>query len=136
MTRAKDCLIISWAHRRRSYGRDSYEDTVPSRFLREIPSELLEVASTGRGSGRPRTTWENALNSVASVEQYLQTRSVRAQPSGGGRWRRGAQVRHPKYGLGTVLECEGEGEDTKLTVSFPGYGRKKLMERFASLEKI
>jgi DNA helicase-2/ATP-dependent DNA helicase PcrA len=148
MTRAKDCLIISWAHRRRSYGRDSYEETVPSRFLREIPLELLAVASTGRGFGKPRTTWENALNSVASVEQYLQQRGVRSRLSGatagaaraatssGGRWQRGARVRHPKYGLGTVLECEGEGEDTKLTVSFPGYGRKKLMERFASLEKV
>jgi DNA helicase-2/ATP-dependent DNA helicase PcrA len=136
MTRAKDSLIISWAHRRRSYGRDSYEDTVPSRFLREIPPELLEAASTARGFGKPRTTWENALNSVASVEQYLQTRGGRSRSSGGGRWPRGAQVRHPKYGLGTVLECEGEGEDTKLTVSFPGYGRKKLMERFASLERV
>jgi DNA helicase-2/ATP-dependent DNA helicase PcrA len=45
-------------------------------------------------------------------------------------------VRHPKYGLGTVLDWEGEGEETKLTVSFPGYGQKKLMERFASLEKV
>jgi DNA helicase-2/ATP-dependent DNA helicase PcrA len=45
------------------------------------------------------------------------------------------QVRHPKFGLGTVLECEGEGEDTKLTVSFPGYGKVKLVERYALLEK-
>ncbi|MGH9439179.1 MAG: hypothetical protein ACRD22_15100 [Terriglobia bacterium] len=47
----------------------------------------------------------------------------------------GARVRHPKYGFGTIVEREGEGEDLKLTVSFPGYGRKKLIERYASLER-
>jgi len=36
---------------------------------------------------------------------------------------------------GTIVECEGEGEDVKLTISFPGYGRKKLMERYAALEQ-
>jgi DNA helicase-2/ATP-dependent DNA helicase PcrA len=37
--------------------------------------------------------------------------------------------------MGTILEAEGEGEDTKLTVSFPGYGQKKLMAQYAGLEK-
>jgi DNA helicase-2/ATP-dependent DNA helicase PcrA len=148
MTRAKDHLLLTWAHRRRGYGRESYEETEPSRFLSEIPTELLETAFAGRGFRKPPTTWENALNSVASVEQYLQQRGIRtklsagrgeadrAAASSGRRWRIGTQVRHPKYGLGTILECEGEGEETKLTVSFPGFGRKKLMLRFASLEKV
>jgi DNA helicase-2/ATP-dependent DNA helicase PcrA len=52
------------------------------------------------------------------------------------RWKLGSKVRHAKYGIGTVLECEEDGEDTKLTISFPGYGRKKLVERFAALEKV
>ena len=51
-------------------------------------------------------------------------------------WKLGAQVRHPKYGLGTVIECEGEGADIKLTISFRDYGIKKLVERYASLEKV
>jgi DNA helicase-2/ATP-dependent DNA helicase PcrA len=45
-------------------------------------------------------------------------------------------VRHAKFGLGTVIECEGEGEDTRLTISFPGYGRKKMVEKYASLERV
>ena len=45
-------------------------------------------------------------------------------------------MRHPKFGLGTVIECEGEGEDTRLTVSFPGYGRKKIVEKYAPLERV
>jgi len=41
----------------------------------------------------------------------------------------GSKVRHAKYGVGTILECEDDGEDSKLTISFPGYGRKKMVER-------
>jgi DNA helicase-2/ATP-dependent DNA helicase PcrA len=46
----------------------------------------------------------------------------------------GAAVNHPKYGRGTVLRQEGEGEDAKLTVSFSGFGLKKILARFAGLK--
>ena len=49
--------------------------------------------------------------------------------------RAGSAVRHPKYGLGTVLRREGEGDDAKLTVSFPGYGLKKLIEKYAGIQE-
>lgn len=49
--------------------------------------------------------------------------------------RAGSSVRHPKYGLGTVLRREGEGDDAKLTVSFPGYGLKKLIEKYAGIQE-
>jgi DNA helicase-2/ATP-dependent DNA helicase PcrA len=49
---------------------------------------------------------------------------------------KGQRVRHSKYGEGTVLMREGEGEDAKLTVMFTRHGMKKLMEKFANLEKI
>jgi DNA helicase II / ATP-dependent DNA helicase PcrA len=49
--------------------------------------------------------------------------------------RTGATVRHPKYGLGTVLRREGEGDDAKLTVSFQGYGLKKLVEKYAGIQE-
>ena len=45
-------------------------------------------------------------------------------------------MRHSKYGEGTVLMREGDGEDAKLTVMFARHGMKKLMEKFANLEKI
>jgi DNA helicase-2/ATP-dependent DNA helicase PcrA len=147
MTRAKDRLILTRARHRRSFGRESHEETEPSRYLREIPQELLEPLNWSGLGLKPRTSWESALNSVASVEEALRERGLvpdkwrsTAGLSGGrrptgGRWKLGTQVRHPKYGVGTVLECEGEGQDAKVTVSFPGYGRKKLVERYASLEK-
>ncbi len=50
--------------------------------------------------------------------------------------KKGQRVRHAKYGEGTVLQREGDGEDAKLTVMFNRHGIKKLMEKFASLEKI
>ena len=46
----------------------------------------------------------------------------------------GARVRHSKYGVGTIIEVEGEGEERKLTVSFQDYGPKKLIERYANLQ--
>jgi DNA helicase-2/ATP-dependent DNA helicase PcrA len=45
-------------------------------------------------------------------------------------------VKHPRYGVGTVLRIEGAGDDAKLTVSFNNHGMKKLVARYASLEKI
>ncbi|HEX7174323.1 MAG TPA: 3'-5' exonuclease, partial [Pyrinomonadaceae bacterium] len=58
-----------------------------------------------------------------------------ASTSGGGGFVPGSHVRHPKYGRGLVLRREGVGDSTKLTVSFPGFGQKKLIEKYAGLEK-
>jgi DNA helicase-2/ATP-dependent DNA helicase PcrA len=43
-------------------------------------------------------------------------------------------VRHQVYGRGTIVRIEGEGDDTKLTVSFPGHGLKKLIAKYAGLK--
>jgi DNA helicase-2/ATP-dependent DNA helicase PcrA len=48
----------------------------------------------------------------------------------------GSHVRHAKYGKGLVLRREGTGDNVKLTISFPGFGQKKLIEKFANLEKV
>jgi len=55
---------------------------------------------------------------------------------GGSALKPGSRVRHAKYGYGTVLRREGSGDQTKLTVSFAGVGLKKLMEKFAELERV
>jgi ATP-dependent DNA helicase UvrD/PcrA len=148
MTRARDRLVLTWVRERRFYGRQSQEGTMPSRFLSEIPHELIEPLNVTMFSSKPRTTWGNAVNSVEGIERFFSQRGSEVRPSSSepaiphsrpatpARWRQGSKVRHPKYGIGVVLDSEGEGEDTKVTVSFPGYGRKKLVERYASLEKI
>src|SRR5271157_3747367 len=103
MTRAKDRLTLSWARQRRSYARESFEQTNPSRFLGEIPRELLEPLSFAASSLKPRTNWDNAVNSVSSVERFLRDRAVRragessgARSPANSRWRIGSKVRHPK----------------------------------------
>ena len=142
MTRARDRLTLSWARQRRMYGRDSMEGSRRSRFLDEVPTNLMENVSAQ--ASKARTTWENAVNSVAGAERFLRDRGIDRRPGLGrgeaprqsARWKMGSKVRHAKYGVGTVLECEDDGEDSKLTISFPGYGRKKMVERFAGLERV
>ena len=59
-----------------------------------------------------------------------------AAPTGRTGLAKGTRVRHPKYGEGTVAQREGDGEDAKITVQFPGHGIKKLVEKFAQLERV
>ncbi len=144
MTRAKDRLTLSFSSSRRSYGEEGRQNTRRSRFLAEIPAEFTERLD---GSAKPETRWQGALNSRESIERFMEVNnfSRRLEPKrpapnssrapAAGKWKRGSQVRHAKYGLGTVLASEGEGDDEKLTISFPGYGAKKLLPRFAALEK-
>jgi DNA helicase-2/ATP-dependent DNA helicase PcrA len=56
--------------------------------------------------------------------------------AGAANLKKGQRVRHSKYGEGTILMREGEGEDAKLTVLFSRHGMKKLMEKFANLQRI
>jgi DNA helicase-2/ATP-dependent DNA helicase PcrA len=145
MTRARQRLVLTWAARRRSYGEDYLRSTRPSRFLSEVPSSLLDRLDAEAPIFKTRTSWNNALNSVESIEQFFDERRPKHSEASQGlgtnvastpqRWRLGSRVRHPKYGLGTVVDCEGEGQDAKVTVSFPGFGKKKLVERYASLTR-
>ncbi len=80
---------------------------------------------------------------VQSPTSKVQSSSSRAGPASSspgnsqdaGHWVPGSYVRHAKYGRGLVLRREGSGDQIKLTVSFPGYGQKKLVEKYAGLEK-
>jgi DNA helicase II / ATP-dependent DNA helicase PcrA len=152
MTRAKQRLVLTRALRRRLYGEDRFGGTQASRFLAEVPRKLVEAARRQTPLFKPRTSWDNSYNSVESVDEYFANRrrgsasprlpvfeqSTRKLAGTAGassaRWKLGSRVRHAKYGLGTVVDCEGDGQDAKLTISFPGYGRKKMVERYAQLE--
>ena len=65
------------------------------------------------------------------VSRSFGNRGSAARPAG---MRSGTVVNHPKYGRGTILRREGEGEDAKLTISFPGHGLKKIVEKFAGIK--
>jgi DNA helicase-2/ATP-dependent DNA helicase PcrA len=87
------------------------------------------------GAGRPNQVPRTA--SPAGVEAKRQESGSPDQhsPLNSEDFVPGSYVRHAKYGRGLVLRREGTGPATKLTVSFPGYGQKKLVEKYAGLQK-
>jgi DNA helicase-2/ATP-dependent DNA helicase PcrA len=82
-------------------------------------------------------------NSIDNIAEFFASRGkkfsvpklVPDEPMGRRGFRPGQKVKHPKYGEGTVYQREGNGEDAKITVQFPRFGLKKLVERYAQLEK-
>ncbi len=220
MTRAMNSLILTRAHYRRRYGNDAPEMSIPSRFLEEVPNQLIEnlggrspawstpAYGAGRRHGQSHTgdfdgqhynyedesqeaynpaaagrksagskpfvaSWMTAKAPSSSSEpgQKIQSAAAHALPGkpdsidniarffggkagvtrpgalarpamdlptprGAAGLKKGQRVRHAKYGEGTVLMREGDGEDAKLTVMFNRHGMKKLIEKFANLEKI
>jgi DNA helicase-2/ATP-dependent DNA helicase PcrA len=83
-----------------------------------------------------------SYNSIDNIAEFFASRgkkfnlpkTVVEQPKGKKGFRPGQKVRHPKYGEGTVYQREGDGEDAKITVQFPRFGLKKLVEKYAQLE--
>ncbi len=174
MTRAMDTLILTRARYRRRYGTDMPEASVASRFLEEVPAELIQDLGTPRrqahiersdyGTSRhysyededqrpqyarpakPRSTTPSsapAYNSIDNIAEFFASRGKKFTrpkidapgPTGRMGFRPGQRVRHTKYGEGTVYKREGDGEDAKITVQFPRFGLKKLVEKYAQLEK-
>jgi DNA helicase-2/ATP-dependent DNA helicase PcrA len=82
-------------------------------------------------------------NSIDNIAEFFASRGKKfnapkmpsEEPKGRRGFRPGQKVKHPKYGEGTVYRREGDGEDAKITVQFPRFGLKKLVERYAQLEK-
>ncbi len=116
MTRAMRQLYLTHAEVRRLYGKEEY--TRPSRFLSEIPAELLEEI-------RVRGT----------VSQPVFRRESAAVAESGG-LRLGQPVRHPKFGEGVVLSCEGSGAQARVQVNFHQVGTKWLVLAYANLQPI
>ncbi len=211
MTRAMDTLVLTRARYRRRYGSDMPEASIPSRFLEEVPSRLVEDLGSppgrpqfsksdeygtrlsgrsystpypgsnrsgssraaedagerhysyeddsqeapGTGSSRNPSSAPNPARPSAgssSIDNIASFFAGRGQarpgqrptrpkldlpaPTGNTGLKQGARVRHPKYGEGTVFRREGDGEDAKITVQFQLHGVKKLVEKFAQLERL
>ncbi|MDQ2833234.1 MAG: UvrD-helicase domain-containing protein [Acidobacteriota bacterium] len=223
MTRAMDTLVMTRARYRRRYGSDMPESSIPSRFLEEVPSRLVEDlgspparpqfsgseynwrspaggayatpypktnrtgreggeegerhysyededqtagggdqgaraaarAATGYGAvraglgGRPGVSGQSGKpgqtgQSIDNIASFFQARGQKITrpkleieaPAGKTGLKQGTRVRHPKYGEGTVFRREGDGDDAKITVQFQQHGVKKLVEKFAQLERL
>ncbi len=89
------------------------------------------VPNAGAGNSRPVSAPRpSSPPATAAPRPVPPPRGSRRQAGFGA----GAVIQHPKYGRGTVLRREGEGEDAKLTISFPGYGLKKIVEKYAGFK--
>ncbi len=110
MTRAMEVLYLSYAESRRLHGQTMFGR--PSRFVGELPPELIEDI-------RPQIN-------------VSQARAPRA--SGGGLPPLGSRVRHAKFGTGTVLTIEGQGENARIQINFDDAGQKWLVAGYATLE--
>jgi DNA helicase-2/ATP-dependent DNA helicase PcrA len=151
MTRARETLTLTRAVYRRSFGSDRLQASLPSRFLSEIPGELVDTASGSLADAGEKRRYEPDPEYSYSRDEFERRvrrpspgaarprapqaprAPARARAKSGGNPLIGQQVRHPSYGLGTIIHVDGEDEDRKLTVSFAGHGTKKLLERFANL---
>jgi DNA helicase-2/ATP-dependent DNA helicase PcrA len=143
MTRAKETLTLTRAVYRRIYGNEEMARSEPSRFLSEIPGELIESAPGSLAA--PGETRRYEPDPEYDAEEFRRRRVYSQSPArrAAAAPRRprkhdnpliGARVRHPTYGMGTIVGVEGDEGDRKFTVSFTDHGVKKLMERFANLQ--
>ena len=158
MTRARKTLTLTRAVYRRVFGHEQQlRASEPSRFLAEIPSELVdtvrgsmaEIGQTRRYEPDPEYSYsaDEFLRRVrrGPVPAARQPQRSSSTPSFGRAAIRpgadahpllGQKVRHPQYGVGTIIGVEGDDDDRRLSVTFPGRGTKKFVERYAQLQQL
>jgi DNA helicase II / ATP-dependent DNA helicase PcrA len=140
MTRAREQLYLSRARRRHLFGLET--ENPPSRFLREIPAELLELRESAPAdwgeerddlaahAPRERVIDYSESQLVVSSRRMGLTSTVKAS------FPVGTRVRHPTLGEGIVRATEGNGDREKVTVMFGGFGIRKLAVAVARLEAL
>jgi DNA helicase-2/ATP-dependent DNA helicase PcrA len=144
MTRAQSKLTLTRARSRRFLGSEGTSETEPSRFIYEITSDLIENVSNGQAKRKAAAYEGRAYNTIESIQEFYKQRGKqidlaptrKTEPRRDEGFKHGSYVRHAKYGVGMIIRCEGEGDNSKLTISFPGYGLKKLVPKYAGLEKV
>jgi DNA helicase-2/ATP-dependent DNA helicase PcrA len=158
MTRARERLYLVNAHRRRIFGQEQYN--FPSRFIADIPRDFLDLEEEyqpGLGFGRQgpgtsdqrpvtsdqRKPFSSEAPSLHNLSAVLESEhesefgnEVRVVPDEADGVAIGMKVRHAKFGVGTIRKIEGKGDDQKVIVWFNTVGPKKLLVRFAGLERV
>jgi DNA helicase-2/ATP-dependent DNA helicase PcrA len=130
MTRAKERLYLLRAFRR--YGNGISQHYPPSRFLRDIPPDLLTTKSAVSAAEAP--SQRGSLRSPRRPEPRDDDRAIMPDEAA---FSGGERVRHPRFGEGVVVACAARGDDQELTIAFKGAtGIKKLMLSFAPLERL
>jgi DNA helicase-2/ATP-dependent DNA helicase PcrA len=139
MTRARARLVLTGAARRRIFGE--YQASEPSRFIDEVPAELVERVKPSYSSSAYQGNfphYEFRTNPYGRGGRGARVRNrrpmhTRTDQSTGMALRLGMKVRHPQF-IGTVLSVEALDDDTKLVVRFVDVGQKTLRAKYAKLE--
>lgn len=137
ITRARKKLYMSSAETRRVYGRNEYRN--PSRFLLEVPDELIEGIGVIKESNKEKEIehtrvkkmydpYANTIRQTQNLFKQNNTFDEKLNP--------GDKINHNAWGEGTVVSIEGSGEDMKITAAFPEIGIKKFMASVAKFKKI
>jgi DNA helicase-2/ATP-dependent DNA helicase PcrA len=129
MTRAMQQLYVTYAEQRRLHGMDTYG--APSRFIKEIPGELIEEVRARIPVARPMLGGRFS-DSGLGRSSSLRESAGNAHPGMG----LGARVRHGKFGEGVILNLEGNGAHARVQVNFEQQGTKWLMLQYANLEPV
>jgi DNA helicase-2/ATP-dependent DNA helicase PcrA len=116
-TRAMKRLYVTYAEQRRLYGVDTYGQ--PSRFIGELPADLIEEVRPRLQVSRPTFVGRKPLDEIPPHAMRM-----------------GSRVRHSKFGDGVVLNFEGNGPQARIQVNFERQGTKWLMLSYANLEVV
>ncbi len=121
MTRARQQLILSAAEVRRMHGSENYNR--PSRFIREIPTELIHEIRPQLNTSRPMAASDPYKRAVKIIDDSAP-------------YKLGTLVQHKKFGEGMVINFEGSGEHARVQVNFSTAGAKWLVLAYANLDKL
>ncbi len=136
MTRAMQCLYMSYSRQRRQYGMT--KSARPSRFLGEIPAELTDA----------RSGIVKDMNEFERIQTYNKVQAQFVKTSAPGTQERkqneaiienysvADKIEHPAWGVGTVIDVAGSGKDSVLTVAFAGLGVKKIVPGYVQIKKV
>jgi len=127
LTRARQRLYISRAEYRSTWGAPNYNP--PSRFLDEIPEEVIEWRNQSRTSVSPSLV-KRTRTATTPPPRATGKKSVAMELAVGER------VSHDTFGLGTVVAVAGAGDKAEATINFGQYGEKRLLLRYAPVEKL
>lgn len=159
ITRAKKYLRMSYAHQRMLHGK--YRNNIPSLFINELPSELIQVSGqniNSRGSNiSPNNSYTQSQNQIGNNSNFGKSFTDRDSKNSNSQTNNlaklannfanhqstiitqpypiGTKVRHQKFGEGYVQKYEGHGDDARVLISFGTLGQKWLLVNLAKLEK-
>jgi DNA helicase-2/ATP-dependent DNA helicase PcrA len=146
VTRARERLYVTHSWSRLLFG--SIQQSFPSRFLKEIPDELVEdvgegvTIGAGRGalSGGPWGSTRSGGQSLGTLGSGAGSRPAAPAATGSSGAEKlglvpGDAVVHTRFGQGVVLEVEGEGDDARATICFPDHGEKRFLLALSPLQR-